>query len=137
MVAAAASATALRAVGLTSQVAKTVRERVLVGDELGAARGIERLVNLREIPDMRAMDDGGAEPDRLDRVLTAAAGERAAHEHDRRKPIDQAELAERVGDKDVDIGFGQIALRAQRHREAGVFGGFARWRGRAPDGAAR
>ena len=64
---------------------------------------VERLVDLGEIPNMRAMQHGGAEPDRLDRVLAAMAGQRAAHEHDRREPVDQAEFAERVGDIDIDI----------------------------------
>src|SRR5580700_11436968 len=72
---------------------------------------------------MGPMDDGRAEPDGLDRVLAAAARERAAHEDDRREPVDQAELAEAVRDKDIDPGFRQIAMRAQRDREARVFGG--------------
>ena len=85
-------------------------------DQLGAARGVERVVDLGEIPDMRAMQDGGAELDRLDRILPAVAHQRAAHEHDRREPIDQPELAERVGDIDVVLRLGQPPARAQRPR---------------------
>ena len=123
-VAAAASATAWRAAGIGEPVAKPDRQRLLVGDEFGAMRGVERRVDFGEIPDMRAMQDGGAEPDRLDRILAAMARERAAHEHDRREPVDQAEFAERVGDIDVDIRHRLRAARAQRRGQAGHFRDF-------------
>ena len=55
---------------------------------------------------MRAVHDRGAELDRLDRILAAMRHQRAAHEHDWRKPIEQAEFAHRVGDIDVGRGVG-------------------------------
>ena len=58
----------------------------------GAARRIERGVDFREIRDMRTVQDGGAELDRLDRILSAMLDERAAHEDDRRERVDQARV---------------------------------------------
>ena len=81
---------------------------------------VERGVDLGEIPDMRPVQDRGAELDRLDRILAAMLHQRTADEHDRREPVEQAELAERVGDVDVGRRVGQLAARAQREsRPAG------------------
>ena len=97
------------------------RELADVGDLLGPARGVEGGIDFREIPDMRPVQDGGAELDRLDRILAAVARQRAADEDDRRQPIDQAELAQRVDDVDVVRGLRQSPLRAQHRRKpAGV-----------------
>ena len=85
---------------------------------LGAARGVERRIDLGEIPDMRAVQDGGAELGGLDRILPAMLDQRAADEHDRRQPIDQAELADRVGDIDLGVAVRQFAARAQRDLQA-------------------
>ena len=116
-----------------------IRSRQLagVGDQLGAVRGVERRIDFGEIPDMRPMQDGGAELDRLDRILPAVARQRAAHEHDRREPVDQAELAERVGDIDVGVAVRQLAARAQRDVKAGGRARFGDARAALRDGAAR
>ena len=67
---------------------------------------------------MRAVHDGGAELDRLDRILPAMRHQRAAHEHDRRKTIEQAEFAHGVGDIDVRRRGRQFLARAQVHAQA-------------------
>ena len=53
---------------------------------LSAARGVERRVDFGEIPDMRPVQDRGAELGRLDRILSAMLDHRAADEHDRCEP---------------------------------------------------
>ena len=72
-------------------IGEACRQPLLVGDALGSVRCVKRGVNLVEIPDVRTMNNGGAKADGLDRILAAMAGERSAHEHDRRQPIDYAE----------------------------------------------
>ena len=76
---------------------------------------IERGVDFGKIPDVRPVQHGSTEPDRLDRILPAVACQRTAHEHDRRQPVDQPEFAERVGDVDVDVSSGS----SPRERSAG------------------
>ena len=51
--------------GVGQQRADAHRQPADVADQLGAARGVERLVELGEIPDMRPVQHGGAELDRL------------------------------------------------------------------------
>ena len=84
----------------------------------GAAGAIERLIDIGEIEHVRAMHDRRAELDRLDRILSAMRHQRAAHEHDRRQPIEQSEFAHGVGD--VDVGGRASAIpRASAGRRAG------------------
>ena len=63
------------------------------------------------------MEDGGAELRRLDRVLAAMRHERAADEDERREPVEQAELADRVGD--VELGRAVGLPSAERRATAG------------------
>ncbi len=46
-------------------------QTVGIGDRFGAMRVVERLVDLGEVPDMRPVQNGGAELGRFDRVLSA------------------------------------------------------------------
>ena len=73
-------------------------------------------IGVAEILPIGPGEHGGAELDRLDRVLPAAVGQRAADKGDRRERIEQAELADRVGDIDVGRGVRQLPLRAERDR---------------------
>ena len=100
---------ASRAAGSASNWPSCFDQRFLRLGLARAARAVERLIDVGEIEHMRAVDDRGAELDRLDRILPAVLDQRAAHEHDRRKAIEQAELAERVGDIDVGHGRRQFA----------------------------
>ena len=52
---------------------------------------------------MRAAQDAGAELDGLDRVLSAMLDERAADEGQRRELIEQAQLADGVGEVELRI----------------------------------
>src|SRR5262249_58741636 len=76
-----------------------------------------------------------AQLDRLDRILAAVTGERAADEYDRGESVDQTELAQRVGDIDVRVCPRQFPARAQRRLETGGGRGFED--GRAAGGVAR
>src|SRR5690242_9211011 len=71
---------------------------------------------------MRPVQNRSAELDRLDRVLSAVARQRSADEYDRRQPIHQTELTERVDDVDIVMRLRQPAARALRGRQAGVPG---------------
>src|SRR6185437_7132519 len=82
------------------------------------AVAIQRLIHVAEIEDMRTMHDGSAELDGFDRVLSATLDQRAAHEHDRRQPVEQAELAHRVRDIDVGPRHRQLLARTQGRPQA-------------------
>src|SRR5215470_17378979 len=82
------------------------RQPAAVADLLSAMRGIERGVDLSEIPDMRPMQDRGSELDRLDWILTAMGRERAADEDDRRQPVDKAELTKRIDHVNIGLAIG-------------------------------
>ena len=82
-------------------------------------RGIERGIDFGEVPHMRPVQDGGAELDRLDRVLPAMARQRTADEHDRRHPVHEPKLSQRIDDIDVVLGLRQSPVRAQPGGEAG------------------
>src|SRR5262249_28160982 len=73
-------------------------------DRFCAARTVERGVDLAEIPDMRTMQDCGAQLRGLDRVLAAVFDQRAANEHGRCQPIDETELSHRVHEVDLRRG---------------------------------
>ena len=64
---------------------------------------------------MRTMQNSGAEFCRLDRILPAMLDQRAADEHRRRQAIDQAELANSVGDIYFCRAVRQFATRTQRY----------------------
>ncbi len=100
-------------VRLRQHGAESGGELARVGDQFGAMRVVERRVDIGKIPDMRAVQDGGAELGGLDRILPAMPDQRAADKNDRRQAIDQAELADRVGDIDVGRGVGEFAARPQ------------------------
>eukprot|EP01035_Chromulina_nebulosa_P000299 gene299-419_t len=82
----------------SDQMAELADQRLAVIGLTGAAGAVERFVDIGEVEHVRTVDDGGAELDRLDRILAAMRHQRAAHEHDRRQPVEQAELAHGVGD---------------------------------------
>src|SRR6187549_2521887 len=74
----------------------------------------------------------------LDRILPAMFDQRAADEHDRRDPIDHAELAERIGDIDFGVAVRQLAERTLRELEPRTAGdaddaGAALWMARHQD----
>src|ERR1700675_2690809 len=58
--------------------AQAHRELAHVGHLLGAMRFVERSVYFSKVPDMRAVQDGGTELDRLDRILSAMTRKRTA-----------------------------------------------------------
>src|SRR5262249_4269003 len=89
-----------------------------VGYLLGAMRGVERRVDFGEVPDIRSVQDGGAELDRLDRILAAMARKRAADEDDGSEPVDEAKLPQRVDDIDVVFSLWQPTARAERRGQA-------------------
>src|SRR5439155_234210 len=62
--------------------------------------------------------NAGAELDRLYRVLSAMARERAADKHDRRHAINEPKLAERIDHVDIVGRFRQAAVGAQPRRQA-------------------
>ncbi len=103
----------MRAARLRQQGGEAGGELAGVGDRLGAMRLVERRVDFGEIPDMRAMQDGGAELGGFDRILPAVPDQRAADENDRRQAIDETEFADGVGDINVGRRVGQLAARPQ------------------------
>ena len=54
--------------------------------------------DLLEVPGMRAEQDRAAEPRRFQRILPAMRHQRPADEGERRQAVEQAELADRIGD---------------------------------------
>ncbi len=94
------------------------RQLAGVRHEFSAAGAIERLINLGEIPDMRPVHHGGAKLRGLDRILAAMLDQRTAHEDDRRQPIDQAKLAQRIRHVNLNARFGNFAKRPLRHLQA-------------------
>src|SRR5207247_5638489 len=77
------------------------RERLHVAHLFGAVRLVERGIDFREVPYVRAVQDRRAQLDRLDRILDAMTGERAADEYDRREAVVQTENDQRIGTLDV------------------------------------
>src|SRR5207342_3620347 len=67
------------------------------GDRLRAVRVVKRSVDLRKVPDVRAVQNCGAELGGLDRVLAAMLDERAADKDSGCHAIEEAELANGVG----------------------------------------
>src|SRR5262249_58721401 len=101
----------------------------------GRARLTARGVFSRKVPPFRAVQNRRAQLDRLDRILAAVTGERAADEYDRGESVDQTELAQRVGDIDVRVCPRQFPARAQRRLETGRRRGFAEARAAVSDAA--
>ncbi len=94
-----------------------------VGHGQRAAGVVEGGVDVGEVVDVRPVQDRRAELGRLDRVLAAVRHERAAHEDERRQAVEQAQLADGVGDIDVGRRAPACAAgRAPRARRPGVFG---------------
>ena len=133
----AATSDASRALGSASNWPSCFTSASGLSARRAPPAAIERLIDIGEIEDMRAMHDRRAELDRLDRILPAMLDQRSAHEHDRRQPVEQSQFAHGVGDVDIGGRGRQFLARAQRHVQAGS----ARWCGRSPrrdrDAAAR
>src|SRR5919197_6133560 len=98
------------------------RQSLDVAHLFGAARRVERRIDFCEIPNIRPMQNRRAELDRLDRILTAMARQRSTNEYDRGEPIDETELAQRVGDVDLGVAARQFPARAQGRGKAGGLG---------------
>src|SRR5262249_36897200 len=79
------------------------RERLPAAPLSGAVRLGERGVVFGKFPPIGAVQNRRAKLDRLDGILAAVTGERAADEYDRGESVDQTELAQRVGDIDVRV----------------------------------
>ena len=108
-----------RSAGSARSVAAASREGGGVGHRpYGGRQRVERVVDVGEVVDVRTVDDGGAEADRLDRVLAAMRHQRAADEGDRGDAVEQPELAERVGDVDLDLGRERLLGPPPRDLEA-------------------
>src|SRR3984893_19455518 len=69
------------------------RQFIGVNHEFRRAGAIKLFVNFAEIGYMGTVQDCGAKLDCLYRILAAMASQRAAHEHDGSKPIDQPQFA--------------------------------------------
>ena len=95
---------------------------------------VERRVDVDEIADMGAVEDGRPEFRRLDRVLAAAARQRLADENHAGQPIEQAHFAHGVGDIDLRRRLDRLAQRAlgardRRPRQAAMSPPRCEWRG--------
>ena len=119
------------------QLAELLHQRFLRVGLPGAAGAVERLVDVGEIEDVRAMNDRRAELDRLDRILPAMFDQRSAHEHDRRQPIEQSQFAHGVGDVDVGGRRRQLLARTQAPHAGRKPRWCGRWLRRDRDAAAR
>ena len=86
---------------------------------LAAAGAQQRRIGIAEVLEIGAGQHRRTELDRLDRVLPAALGKRAADKGDGRQRIEQAKLADRVGHVDVGRSLGQLGFRAERDVKAG------------------
>src|SRR4029079_19622625 len=75
-------------------------------------------VDFRKIPDVRAMQNRGAEFGGLDRVLPAVLDERAADEACGCHTVEETEFTDGVSDIDLNIALRQFPTRAHRHRQA-------------------
>ena len=94
-----------------------------------AAGRAEALDDLGEVAGVRADGDGATEPGGLERVLAAAADQAAAHEHQRRQAVDQAQLAHGVADPEAaPPGHGRSCGVARRSAAA-ISAPRAGWRG--------
>ena len=96
-----------------------MHQRFRCGGKPGTAGAVERRIDIGEIEDVRPVHDRGAELDRLDRILAAMRDQRAAHEHDRRQPVEQPQFAHGIGDIDVGGRDRQFLARAQGYMQAG------------------
>ena len=92
---------------------RALRQHMRIVHLHGAMTGIEHLVDVGEVADMRPVQQSGAELGRFDRILPAMFHQRPADEHDRSDRIEQAEFADRVEDIDVGVFVRELALRAQ------------------------
>ena len=93
-------------------------------DLLGAVHGIERRIDLGEIPDIRTVQNGGAELGRLNRVLPAVGCERTSHKDNRGNAVNETQFAHGIGNVDVGRGARQFAARAQPDRQMSGTGDF-------------
>src|SRR5271165_5336245 len=73
--------------------AHAYRKLAHIGYLLGPARLVQRGVDFGKVPDMWTVQDGGAELDRLNRILAPMTCEPAANEDNRCQPIDQHKLS--------------------------------------------
>nr|WP_246161473.1 hypothetical protein [Segnochrobactrum spirostomi] len=89
-------------------------EHLAVLDRGETAGGGEIGINGAEIGDVRADYHRCAKPDRLDGVVAAVRDQRAAHEGDRGELVEEADLADRIGDVEAGVGRDAIAAGAQR-----------------------
>ena len=113
------AATCSRALGILEPGADAHRQLAGVGHQLGAAGGVERRIDLAR-NSRRAARAGWrrrAWPPRSDSARRGATSEPPMNTIGA-MPIDQAELAERVGDVDLGVAVRQLAARAQRERAA-------------------
>ncbi len=83
------------------------------------ARAVELGKDVGEVVNVGAVQDGGAELCRLDRVLSAVRHERAAHQDERRKAVEQPNLADRIRHVDIARPVRWNALRAAGGAQAG------------------
>ena len=97
----------------------------------------QRLGHGGAIAHVGAVQDGAIQQRRLDRVMAALLRQRAADEGDAGQAIEQAELAQRIGEVDVGRILDRLAARAPRHAQALRAQARPRSRRRAPDDAAR
>ncbi len=98
-----------------------------------ALRREDRGIGGRRIETVRAGNHPAVQPRRLKRIMSPHRHQRAADEGKRREAIEQAELAQRVGDVNLGVGLDRLAQCAARrlacvaqHRDVGPARGVAR-----------
>ena len=93
-------------------------QHVAVAHQLGAAAVDQPLIGLAEILDVEAGKHRGVEHRRLERILAALGGQRAADEGDLGQPEIEPHLADRVAEQDVGVGFDRLVAAAPRDLQA-------------------
>ena len=89
-----------------------LRERGSAAHGFGGARGCQRSRHCGAIAHIRAVQHGAAEPGRLERVVPAFGGQRAADEGDPGEAVEQPELAHGVREIDLRVASDRIAMSA-------------------------
>ena len=123
--------------GIVQQIAELLRQRIAVVGPARAARAVERVIDIGEVEDVRPVHDGRIELDRLDRILAAMRHQRAAHEDDRRQPVEQSQFAHGVGDIDCPFSPSAIPPASAARPARRTPRSFGRWPRPAWDGAER
>ena len=111
-------------IGIAEPCPEMRDKAVGAGNRLRAMGVVQGSVDFRKVPDVRTVQNRRAELGGLDRILPAVFNERPTDEDCRCHAVEEAELADGVGDIDLGVAVWHFPARAHRHRQAGGGGDF-------------